>query len=250
MKTACFLLFASALVVLSSGCAEPKSVAPATVHPAPAAIAPAKSADPLDLVAKYQTHRPPGVSTLSPEPVAPARQRKVEPLPIDGIWVPSGWMGDGEVPGGALEFNVSTKDPHSPPTCDGWRYDPSRGTLGWAAVAYQLENNWGSAKGQDLSRKGFTRITFFARGKNGDGNERLIFKSGGHTARNAAFPASYESTSGAITLSKTWEQFSISLVDLDLSNTATAFAFAVNRQLCPYGCEFYLDDITFCGPDK
>jgi hypothetical protein len=180
-------------------------------------------------------------------PAEPPRALSPRPLSLEGLWVPSGWMGDGETPG-ALAYRLCEEGAHSPPTCEEWSYDPARGSLGWAAVAYQCpENNWGSRKGQDLSRRGFTRLTFFARGK--EGGERVLFKSGGHTHPGAPFPASYACSLGTITLTKTWREYSISLEGEDLSNVPAALVCVVSTQLCPHGCVFYLDDIAFRGPE-
>jgi hypothetical protein len=174
-------------------------------------------------------------------------RRKTEPLPIEGIWVSSGWMGDAQA--GALRLRICEEGPPDHPTCEEWTYDPARGRLGFVAVGYQWpENNWGTVRGKNLSSKGFTRLTFLAKGKRG--GERLVCKSGGHTQPNAPFPASYERTCGVITLARHWKQFSISLQGCDTSNTPTAFVFAIDRRLCPRGCVVYLSAVTFCGPEE
>jgi len=256
MSMWCYALFTLATVASLAGCGGPQTPAarnePAegagAKRPAAGAQPPPRDAETSALAAKYQPARAAALRPSATEPIRPAHGRKAEPLAIEGIWVPSGWMGDA-VSGNALRYRVCEDDPHSPPTCDEWSYDPSQGRQGWAAAGYQNpDSNWGAQQGKDLSKRGFTQLTFFARGKSG--GERILFKSGGHTTAGAAFPATYESTSGVITLTTRWTKYSIPLEGRNLSNTATALAFSVSRQLCPRGCVFYLDDATFCGPEE
>lgn len=186
----------------------------------------------------------------------PARTpaRPESSLPIDGLWMPGGWMGDA-ASSGALTYRVCEDRPYSAPTCDEWKYDPDSGEKGWVAVAYQGPSgqNFGHERGPNLSGRGFDRLTFAARSQHP--GALLLVKSGGHTAPNAAFPASYEATCGVITLTDQWSTHTIMLPAPgqptpagDLSNVPTALAFVINRQMCPRGCVIYLDDITFRGP--
>jgi hypothetical protein len=245
MKVSHHLVLGSALLVIAAGCGDQKE------RPQPVSLRPGQPAaeclDGLDLAAKYQVRGTASARTPVAELADSLGKRRTEPLPLEGSWVPSGWMGDATT-GGTLEFRVCEEDFHSPPTCEEWSYDPSKGRLGWASVAYQFpENNWGFQKGKDLSQEGFTQLTFFAKGK--EGGERILVKSGGHTSSNAAFPASYECSNGVITLTARWQKYSMPLRNADMVNTTAAFVFVVSRQLCPQGCVFYLDDIAFRGPD-
>ncbi len=78
-------------------------------------------------------------------------------------FIPSGWMGDI----GDLEYtSYSTSAPHSGLTSIRVTYS-ANGTNGWAGIYWQYpENNWGD-KGQGLDLLGATKLTFWARGKNG-----------------------------------------------------------------------------------
>jgi hypothetical protein len=191
-----------------------------------------------DLATKYQISQRPD----QPQPANPLtllQQPKV--LRIDGLWVPSGWMGD--APAGGIRHRLEEQDSHSPPTCEEWTYDPSAASLyGWAAVSYQYpENNWGDQAGRDLGGK-YTRLRVALRGKRG--GEQLVLKSGGHTRPGCPHPASYETSSSTITLTQNWTVYDVP-VGPDTTNVPSAFTFVVTRAANPDGCVFYVDDIAF-----
>ena len=52
-------------------------------------------------------------------------------------------------------------------------------------------------------------------------------------------------TTGFITLTSKWKQYTLDLSGKDLSNIKGGFSFIVNRTLNPDGCTFYLDDIRY-----
>jgi hypothetical protein len=165
--------------------------------------------------------------------------------PIDGNFVPSGWMGDAEAPNGPLSYRVSSENPASPPSCEEWTYDPARGVLGWAAVAYQFPGgNWGDRRGMDLSVRGFTRLCFRAR--SAGGYPTLVVRAGGHTKPGASHPASFETDAVVIHLRPEWTSYEIPL-DGDLSNVVTALVFSVRRADCDSKVTFCIDDIAFRG---
>jgi hypothetical protein len=175
----------------------------------------------------------------------------VAPFIAEGTFVPSGWMGDAAHLG-MLRYELCGTAPCSDPTCDKWVYLPpsESSELGWVAVAYQgpTANNWGSEKGMDFSGRGFTRLTFMARGEHG--GERVVVKSGGCTSAAAPFPASYEVTIGTIVLSSGWTQFEIPLDKCDLSNTCALFAFTISRSMAPQGSTIYVDDLALRAPPE
>jgi hypothetical protein len=182
---------------------------------------------------------------------AEGEKPRVRPLPLDGTWVPSGWMGDAEDPQGPLLRKVSRERPYSPPTCEEWLYEPAkRGSQGWVAVAYQFPaNNWGDTPGKNLGQRGFTRLTFRARGELG--GEQLLVKAGGHTRPGCSYPATFESDIVVVTLQKDWVEYSIPLEGLSLANTTCAFAFILRADECIDGkTRFYIDDPAFAGPPE
>jgi hypothetical protein len=173
-------------------------------------------------------------------------QKTVTRLPIEGIFLASGWMGTAEDPNGGLEYRTCKDGRYH---CDQWSYTPRQTGPQFAAVAYQhLKDgqtfNFGQQPGMDLSKRGFTRLVFFAKGA--AGGERIVFHSGGHA--RAPYPATYEASLGLVTLSKQWVRFSISLDGCNLSNTTAALVFVLTPRQCPNGCVFYLRDVAFDGP--
>lgn len=226
--TSCVLAFAVVLVVGMSTCAPSgnKSVSGELRY----SQEPAKAAEP----------KPTSVPTQADVP-----QARADTLPISGIWVPSGWMGDGEAGPGALRHEVWTADFASAPSCERWEYRPREGRVGWAAVAYQFPaNNWGDdAAGKDLRNGAFTHLSFKARGEHG--GERVIFSSGGQTKPASKHRASYATGNTEVQLTKEWKEYRISLRNMDLTNTVSALTFAVNREMTPTRCVFFLDDVQF-----
>jgi hypothetical protein len=196
---------------------------------------------------------PAGDSTRDPARPGDSRpgpgvaDRTIRPFPIDGNFVPSGWMGDAEDPDGPLSYRVSREDPASEPTCEEWSYDPAKdGAQGWVAVAYQFpDKNWGDQRGKDLSNKGYTRIGFRARAVSG--HPILVVRAGGHTRPGAPHPASFETDAEVIALRPEWTFHELPVGDL--SNIVTALAFSLRRADCDGKVVICLDDIAFLGPD-
>jgi hypothetical protein len=188
-----------------------------------------------DLANKYKIQQP--VPKDNKKPVAPAPRGPAR-LEVESLWVPSGWMGD--APTGAVEYRVCRDDPHTGPSCEEWKYDPSRGSQGWAAVSYQSpENNFGDEPGRDL-KGAYTHLRFAARAS--QPGIRVLFKSGGHTRPSARYPASYESTTGVVSLDTQWRIFNIP-VGPDDSNVASVFAFVFTRSQTPDGCTMWIDSL-------
>lgn len=229
---------AATLVVTAAGCGASPPSASVGVSSGPASTPPDTSpiekryAAPVLAAATAVPGRPPGVVV---------RPAVVAPFFVSSVWSPSGWMGDLN----ALSYQV-TKDA---PSADEWTYQPDRGQQGWAAVAYQWpDSNFGDRKGKDLSGKGYDRLTFKAR--SGEGSVRVVFKSGGHTAPGARFPASYEAVSGPVSLRAEWEEVTISLAGQDLSNVPAALVVVFTEQSCPRGGTVLVRDMAFRGPPE
>jgi hypothetical protein len=165
----------------------------------------------------------------------------------DGGYVPSGWMGDGER--STVHVQVQPMDPsqpHSEPYCQKWSYRP--GSKGWAAVAWQYpENNWGDKPGKNLSGKGYTRVSVWARGlPDAQGRYPVVqFKAGGNTDPTKKYQATFEVNGEFTTLTGEWKQYTLPLAGQDLSNVASAFTFILRASDNPRGATFYLDDIEY-----
>lgn len=206
----------------------------------------APTAEPTGMSKPADTQGLPATSPTSGTPQLPASRSYYE---VDENFTPSGWMGDGEGKDGKHYVSVDPRAIDSPlteygPTCEKWVYDPDDEAIGWAAVGYQFpENNWGEKKGKDLSGRGYTRVTFWARGLNG--GERVQFKAGGHTKPDARYPASFEADSDFITLTNSWRQYSIDLSGKNLSNVICAFVWVVRQADNDGKVVFYLDSIRY-----
>jgi len=154
-------------------------------------------------------------------------------------FIPSGWMGDF----GDVSYNDgSQENPYSGTTCIKIIYTgkASNGAR-WAGIYWQNPaNNWGTKKGGfDLT--GATKLTFWAKGENGD--ERIEeFKLGGLTGD---YPDSDSAGIGPVILTKKWKQYTIDLRGKDLSYISGGFCWATNVDVNPQGATFYLDDIMY-----
>ena len=158
-------------------------------------------------------------------------------------YYPSGWMGDWS----DITFDDQhTGSPYSGRTCIRINY-AAQGSQGmnWAGIYWQNPpNNWGNLEGGfDLT--GFEKLIFRARGHYG--GEKAEFKVGGITGPYGDSLKPAEST-GVITLTNTWQEYSIDLVGEDLSHIVGGFCWVTNTTQNPQGCTIYLDDIRYQRP--
>jgi hypothetical protein len=154
---------------------------------------------------------------------------------------PTGWMGDGIKGQTWVQFEKASQDhPHSGPTCQKWTY--TKGDAGWAAVAWQFPaNNWGTQPGKNLSNRGFTKVTWYARGA--EGGEEVEFFAGGNTAPEKPYQSSFAKVSKSTALSRDWQKFSLDISGLDLSSVVCAFGWAVVAAEHP--TTFFVDDVQY-----
>ncbi len=154
-------------------------------------------------------------------------------------YIPSGWMGDY----GSIRVKSAWKEnPHDGQTCMRWTYSgESTQGAGWAGVFWQNPaNNWGKVKGgYDLT--GATKLTLWARGENG--GEIVEFKAGGIMGD---YSDTTEATTGPVSLSKEWKEYTLDLTDEDLSYISGGFCWVVSQLDVPEGgVTFYLDDVVY-----
>jgi exo-beta-1,3-glucanase (GH17 family) len=188
----------------------------------------------------------PPTPTPDPTPTAPAFNIYTEHGAAFNHFFPSGHMDDIEDIG---MYDCWPGDPHSGETAIKVHYsaEGSRGK-GLAGVYWQEpENNWGTLRGgYDLTDA--TALTFWARGA--QGGEQVEFLVGGiwpdlcEPFRN---PDSLQpaASTDVMTLTNTWQKYTMDLRGKDLSNVIGGFAWASNACLNPDGAIFYLDDIKY-----
>lgn len=170
---------------------------------------------------------------------------KLDYLDVGGFFTASGWMGDGG-PGGRQHIRLDeacSNNPHSLPGCIKVAYI-EYGSKRWGGIYWQnRQDNWGDKPGWDLSKTGYTCITFWARGDRGD--EMVEFKAGGIHDRTKRYKDSFEVSLGRIPLTREWQQHRINLEGKDLSSVIGGFCWVASQPANPDGLTFYLDDIRF-----
>jgi len=162
-------------------------------------------------------------------------------------FVPSGWMGDSD----DIRFNDQATDEAATGATSiriTYTAKASQGNK-WAGIYWQsAQNNWGAEKsGYDLSN--FNKLVFQAKGAQG-GEVITIVKVGGITLNAAAgepvlFPDSLSVESGPIRLTNEWQEYSINLVDKDLSYVNGGLAIIFNIDHAGGEQTIYLDDIRY-----
>jgi hypothetical protein len=165
------------------------------------------------------------------------------PFDVLSMFIPSGWMGDGEQGTKYIQFlDGWKKNPYSGPVCVKVTYTP--GETGWAGIYWQNEpNNWGDEPGEDFRKDGYKKLTFWARGENG--GEIVEFKVGGIKAPGKRYRDSFKESTGRINLEKEWKQYTIDLEGEDLSSVIGGFCWVAARSSNPEGLTFYIDDVFY-----
>lgn len=90
------------------------------------------------------------------------------PFAVDDYWAPSGFMGDGEIPG-AIEVTDDACGDERAGAAEGVcrQFAWTRGAQGWAGVFWQYpDGNWGDLPGLPVPA-GATEVTFYAWGAEG-----------------------------------------------------------------------------------
>ena len=160
------------------------------------------------------------------------------PFAVDSFWVPSGFMGDGETPGGI----AVTED-----ACNGARAGEGQGAcrqftwrpgrVGWAGVFWQYpEANWGTLPGLAIPA-GATEVTLWAWGTAGGEEVKFLAGIGGAAADGFA------SESAVFTLTTTPTQYRVALPTATLpSELVGAFGWVSGDT---GGASFFVDDIQW-----
>jgi exo-beta-1,3-glucanase (GH17 family) len=158
-----------------------------------------------------------------------------------GTFVPSGWMGDLDQ---IDMYACDRSDPYSGEMAIRAEFQPG-GSKGWGGIYWQYpENNWGNQfAGLDL--RGANVLTFRAKGQ--VGGEKVRFVVGGIGMQTDPYPDSLRPavSSGFITLTTTWQTYTINLKGQDLSHIIGGFGWVTDKCANPQGATFYLDLIRF-----
>lgn len=191
----------------------------------------------IRVVASGAAPAPAGVSPAAPKTNVRPELQPTFFLGANGF-LPTGFMADGEQGQRYVRFAAaSTEKPFSPTTCQKWSY--VKGPAGFASVAWQFPaNNWGTRPGQNLSNRGFTNVSWYAR--SAVGGEAIEFFSGGHTDGAKPYQSSFDGLSVTITLTNEWKRYTMDLTGKDMSSVICAFGWSAKEEVT-----FFLDDIMF-----
>lgn len=162
---------------------------------------------------------------------------------IQHLFTPSGWIGDGEYGRKYIIFSSADRtQPHTQPTSIKITY--TFGPQRWGGIYWQnLPDNWGDKPGFDYSRKGISKVTFWARGESG--GEVVEFKAGGIDNSAKPYRDSLVATVGGITLTKDWAQYTIDLSGMNLNSVIGGFCWVASSDSNSSNqITFYLEDIT------
>ena len=158
-------------------------------------------------------------------------------------FIPSGWMGDHN----DIKFNDQATDEVATGATSikiTYTAKASQGNK-WAGIYWQNKpDNWGDKPGNNYSKKGFSKVTFWAKGETG--KEVVEFKSGGISNPNKKFHDSYDETTGRLTLTKEWKKYEIDLEGSDLSSVIGGFCWVASKDFNSQPTiVFYIDNIYF-----
>jgi hypothetical protein len=164
---------------------------------------------------------------------------------IQNTFISSGWMDDGEYGRKYIDFDEACEtNPKTAPDCIKIKY--IYGPKHCAGIYWQNEpNNWGGERGNDYSKMGLTKVSFWARGETG--SEVVEFKTGGINKVQKKYHDSFRGSTGKIHLTKEWKQYFIDISTADLSSVIGGFCWAasIDNNKNKKSITFYIDDIYF-----
>lgn len=139
---------------------------------------------------------------------------------------------------------------HSEP--DAWAIEYIRNKkgitqAGLGGVCWQNRpgNQGDLAAGDNLSSKGYRRVSFWARGAKG--GEVVEFRAGGLGNIKTRYQDSFDVSLGKVKLKNEWAEYSLFLNDADLSSVITLFCAVIEVGPNPDGALVYVDDIVYLG---
>jgi hypothetical protein len=162
-------------------------------------------------------------------------------------FIPSGWMGDVN----DIKFNDQfTQEYAEGATSMKLTYTAKKSqNQGWAGIYWQsAQNNWGNKDtGYDLSD--FNKLVFMAKGAQG-GEVITSIKVGGITTNGSTgepvpFPDTSNVENGPIRLTSEWQEYSINLLNKDLTNINGGFAIIFNADHAGGEQTIYIDQLRY-----
>jgi hypothetical protein len=138
---------------------------------------------------------------------------------------------------------TSAADAHSSP--DAWKIQfEKQGDFAGICWKNKLGNE-GEYPGEDLSKGGYRRLSFWARGA--QGGEVVEFRAGGLGHIKTRYRDSFDVTAGRLRLTPSWSEYVIYVSDVDLSSVITPFCALLHREDHPGEATIFLDDIQYGG---
>ena len=136
------------------------------------------------------------------------------------------------------------ESPHSGLECIRIDYSASGSSdARWAGINWVYPaHNYGSLPGLQDVFTGARHLTVWTRGMNG--GEKAEFGMGGVAGRFSDSVQPAVST-GTVTLSKDWKNYSINLTSKNLSQVICGFYWKTDAMSNPSGSTIYLDDIRY-----
>lgn len=160
------------------------------------------------------------------------------PFAVDSFWVPSGFMGDGETPGGIAVVEDACNGARAGEgqgACRQFTWRPGR--VGWAGVFWQYpESNWGTLPGLAIPA-GATEVTLWAWGAAGGEEVKFLAGIGGAAADGFA------AESAVFTLTTTPTQYRVALPTATLPGEMVGPFGWVSGDTG--GVSFFVDDIQW-----
>jgi beta-mannanase len=160
---------------------------------------------------------------------------------VENHYIPSGWVGDY----GDITFEDNHTSSAYSGTCIKISYsaNASQGENRAGIYWQDPENNRGDKEG-GYNLTGAEKLTLFAKGESG--GEIIKFSMGGV---GGIYPDS-ASAWIEVTLTDTWQEYTIDLTGKNLSHIITGFGWFATQANNPDGCAFYLDDIKYRYENK
>jgi hypothetical protein len=159
----------------------------------------------------------------------------VLPFAVDDYYGPSGYMGDGESPGGIKDDTVclSPRPAEWLGNCHQFTWTP--GSAGWGGVFWQYpDGNWGNAPGLTIPT-GATKVTFKAWGATG--GEVVEFGIGMKAIDG------FEVKSGKLTLTTEPTEYTLELAGTSYVRVVGGFSWAADTSTT--AVTFNVDDIRW-----